>query len=368
MAYEAKNPDKEWFECFFSKKLLQARPYKIETTRLGIKLDQNECPFDWPDNLKEKITHALSKQSWNRYAEPYPIELQSLVADYAGVYKQSVLLCPGSNYHISLLLNLFSRSLKGKIIVARPSFPLYEAHCHYENIPYQTWDLNRDLQYDFDLLPNIPTGSVIIFASPNNPVGNVLEKNKLEHLLKKHQDSYFIADEAYYDFAKESYTDLIEHYPNLIILRTFSKSFGAAGIRLGYTIASPFLIEELRKLTLPFLINQFTITAISEALQDKELLQSIEKQIKYVQQEKDKVYETLLNIAQEKDFLVYPSQTNFLLLQWPNQNSQNNVLQKLSEKNIFLRDVSRKELTYALRFTIGNQKENQILMETLRTI
>ena len=151
MVHTAKNPDREWFDRFFSKQILRATAYGIETTRLGIKLDQNESPFDWPESLKKRVAELFLRCQWNRYTEPYPITLQRLVANFAQVNIESLLLCPGSNYHISLLLSLFSRSLRGKMIIARPSFPLYEAHCRYESTPYQTWDLDENFEYNLDL-------------------------------------------------------------------------------------------------------------------------------------------------------------------------------------------------------------------------
>ena len=365
MVYAAKNPNREWFDRFFAKKILEATAYGIETTHTGIKLDQNESHLDWPKSLKQRVTEQLCHCQWNRYTEPYPVRLQRLVSEFAQVDTESVLLCPGSNYHISLLLSLFSRSLKGHMIVARPSFPLYEAHCHYENIPYQTWDLDDNMEYNLELLPKIPAQSVLIFASPNNPVGNILPKETLEFLLKHHPNSYFIADEAYYDFAKESYIDLIERYSNLIVLRTFSKSFGAAGVRLGYTIASPMLIKELRKLTLPFLLNQFTIVAMSEALLDGAFLNGIQQNIDFIIKERDKLYDYLSSAQNEKHFLVYPSQTNFLLIRWFDEIQKKNVHKKLQNKNIYIRDVSRPQLKHALRVTVSSSEENGAMLDIL---
>jgi histidinol-phosphate aminotransferase len=304
-----KNPQSNWIKNYLNPSILHTKSYQLEKCNQRTKIDQNESPFDWPDDLKEEILSELKKTQWNRYPTSYCEDLRSLVADYSEVVPSCVFLCAGSNYHVSLIINLLCRNLKGKLIVARPSFPLYEQHCMYENIKYESWNLNSKLEYDLKLLPQITPGSVIIFASPNNPTGSVLSKEKLRQLLLDNPQAYFIVDEAYYEFNKYSYTDLLSECSNLIILRTFSKAFAGAGVRLGYTIASKPLIDELNKLTLPFMINHFSLIAMKAALSSKSYKNNIKKQVQTIIDERDEIYNILKN-----KFFIPASNANFLYL------------------------------------------------------
>ena len=114
-----------------------------------------------------------------------------------------MVLCPGSNYHITSIIDLLTHFNYDDLIIARPSFPLYENHCKYRGIPYKVWPLNSDLQYDIRKLPTLSKRSIILFASPNNPVGNVIKMETLERLLQENPNCLFIADEAYYEYASE---------------------------------------------------------------------------------------------------------------------------------------------------------------------
>jgi histidinol-phosphate/aromatic aminotransferase/cobyric acid decarboxylase-like protein len=199
--------------------------------------------------------------SWNQYPHPFADDVTALVAGYAQVPADGVLTGPGTNHLITLLMSTLTRAMKGKLVIARPSFPLYESHARGEGIAYETWDLDENLEYSLNKLPHMPTGSILIFASPNNPVGNVLEKKDLATLCAQHPQSLIIADEAYFEFADESYTSLLEEHSNLLLLRTCSKTLGAAGLRLGYMLGAAPLIAELKKMRLPYLLNIFTIAA-----------------------------------------------------------------------------------------------------------
>ena len=215
---------------------------------------------------------------------------------FAGVLEtltQNIVLSPGSNYHISVLLSLFGAKESSDIVLTRPSFPLFEAHCKYQNIPYRVWQLNDSLEYDLDLLPELKKGSCVFFASPNNPVGNVLSPSVLCELLEQYPDTYFIADEAYWEFVDQSYSSLLSQYSNLIIIRTFSKAMGAAGLRLSYVLASESFCRELSKVTLPFLLNKFTMVAAVCALESEAFCCSVKKQVTFIKNERNTLFEAL---------------------------------------------------------------------------
>lgn len=360
---QPKLPSKEFLEHFFTPSLFTTRGYHIDAPLAGVKLDQNESPWDWPDDVKDAVLKRLRERPWNRYPSPFADELVEKIARKIGVVESSILLGPGSNYLIGLLLQTFSKKITGKVVLARPSFALYETHCQYEGIPYEVWPLNQDLEYDVKLLPALPPGSLVLFASPNNPVGNVLSRATLVELLVKHPDVMFVGDEAYCEFADEPYTDLLREHSNLVLIRTFSKTMGAAGIRLGYILGAANVIELLKKPRVPFLINQFSLVAASEVFDSPEMSSVFEKIVENAVKERKRVAIALTKEGQRLGFRVKESQANFVLARWSSTEASNKVYQHLVQQGILIRNVSGAPgLAGCLRISIGTSTENDRLI------
>jgi len=364
-------PGQEWLREFLTPSLLDARVYRIDTPDCPVKLDQNESPFDWPQALKDKVLKRLSTTAWNRYPSAYNDELTASVARHCGVNPGSVLLGPGSNYLIALLLSTFTRRMSGKVVIARPSFALYESHCHYEGIPYELWNLDKNMQYDVRQLPPLVPGSIVVFASPNNPVGNVLPVRELRALLTTHPDVLFFADEAYVEFSAEPYTELLRDFHNLVLLRTFSKTMGAAGVRLGYLIGPRTLIAELRKLRLPFMINQFAAIAADVALTDPETTEHFRKLVALAQAERGKMQRRLAAVGAKSKhgFAVVESSANFILLRWQDVSAAKRAYQAMVDAGVLVRDVSGgRGLDGCLRVTVGQESENQKFLDAAERV
>ena len=371
--------DHDWLKKFLVPGLIAANPYKIDTTSTPVKLDQNENPWDWPDSLKDKIIAELRRQPWNRYPSAYADDLADLIGAQAGLTPGCVLLGPGSNYLIALVMSTFSKgalaSGQAKVVVARPSFALYESHCAYDGIPFHPWPLDADMEYNTDLLPVLTPGSMVVFASPNNPVGNVLPYALLGKLASKYPDVLFVGDEAYLEYAKKPYTPLLKNHANILLIRTFSKTLGAAGIRLGYVLGSPPLIEQLRKLRLPYIVNLFGLVAARLVLEDSEAQQYFKGIVAKGITERDRVFHALTNLAASTAtaaaaghaFKVVPSEANFLLLKWPDQKSCERAYRHILEQGILIRDVSRgPSLAGCLRVTIGTHEQNDLFLAAIQ--
>jgi histidinol-phosphate aminotransferase len=365
-------PAAGWLSSYLTPSILDAPGYKIDTPAVRIKLDQNESPWDWPAPIKQKIAEKLVSRPWNRYPPAFADDLADKVAQYAGAAPGTVLLGPGSNYLVSLVLSVFSKSFQrrgavqadaAKLVIARPSFPLYESHCRYEGIPYEPWLLNADLEYDAALLPKLVPGSMVVFASPNNPVGNALPKAELTRLLAAHPEVLFVADEAYCEYTTERYTDLLAKHANLMLIRTFSKTLGCAGVRVGYVLAHPQYLAPLRKLRLPYLLNQFALAATEVILEDRATQDYLKQVQTTAVTERQRVYTALAAGAARGKYHVKPSTANFLLVRWESDAAATSAYQQLITAGILVRNVmAGPGLSGCLRVTMGTEQENDALV------
>jgi histidinol-phosphate aminotransferase len=363
-----KCPSQEWVGNFFVKSLVQAAAYHIDVEpAVKVKLDQNESPWDWPEALKKKILDEVGKKAWNRYPSPNLNELNEMLAAYCHVPPSCIVTGPGSNYLIALLLDNVSKGMKGRLVIPRPSFALFELHSKFAGIDYDVWPLTADLEYSLETLPSsIPAGSVILVASPNNPTGSFMSEAMLEELLVRHPDSLIVADEAYHEFAGSSFVGLLARYSNLLIIRTMSKTMGAAGIRLGFLIGSPGLIEQLTKPRLPYILNHFAVQAAIAVLRDQETREFIKRNVEEVKHQRDLMWEALAALAPKVGFEVKKSMANFFLLRWKDDSRRKKVYESLMLKGILVRDVSKGHmLSGCLRVTVGSAEENKAFLTAL---
>ena len=363
--FSPQKPLEQWIAQFIQPSLLAAKSYQLDAPGVEIKLDQNESPYDWPLEFKERVLKSLSRKPWNRYPEPYPNALAALVAKDVGLCSdKEIILGPGSNYMITLLMDALCRKPGTRLIISRPSFPLYESHATYSGLAFVNWHLSADLEFDLSLIPPLGAGSVVLFASPNNPVGNSLSSANLASLLSANPEALFIADEAYFEFSDDPYTNLLATFHNLVIIRTFSKALGAAGVRLGYVMGSEPLLNEVRKLRLPYLLNQFSIAAAETVLSSPDIRKFFRDSVLAIRTERDRVYKALLPLSVAHGFTTKPTQANFLLLKWKDNSAALAVHRELVARNILIRNVSGAPgMTGCLRVTISTHSENDWFLE-----
>jgi histidinol-phosphate aminotransferase len=367
-----KSPSSNWLRSFLEPSLVDAGGYKIDAPSVDIKLDQNESPWDIPESIKRKVVERTIAKAWNRYPTPFTDDLADKLAAYAGTAPGTVLLGPGSNYLVSLVLSVFSKQIvksagkSGKVVIARPSFVLYENHCKYDGIPYETWNLNDDLEYELGLMPPLPKGSMVIFASPNNPVGNSLSRANFKKLLAANPETLFIADEAYVEYAEEPYTELLSEFSNVLLIRTLSKTFGCAGVRIGYIMGHPHYLNELKKLRLPYLLNHFSIAALEVLLEDSETQSHLAKIRENAIGSRQEMHRQLSAIGQKKGLYdVKNSEANFLLIRFKSQDEAMRCYQRLIADRILVRNISGGPgLARCLRVTLGNKTENAALVQS----
>ena len=342
------------------KNILNLKPYTsardIYESDKGILLDANEN--SWGSTFTE-----INGLSLNRYPDPHQKDLRQLVGKHLSIDPQNLFFGVGSDEIIDLIIRIFCDPGKDKAIIPEPTYGMYKVACDINNVETVTVLLNEKFQLDLNEIKNNcdQNTKIIFLCSPNNPTGNLLNKNDVVSLCKE-LNSIIIVDEAYIDFSGDgSLIDEIKNLPNLIVLRTFSKAWGLAGIRLGYCVANPEIISYLFKVKAPYNINSLTRYALESSLKNSVLK---EKYIKGIVKERQRLknqFETLQIVIK-----IYDSDANFLLVKFKDGKS---VQAKLAEKGIIVRDRgSQPMLENCLRISIGSEEENDLLWEEIKKL
>ncbi len=308
-------------------------------------LDANENPFD---------------TGLNRYPDPLQWKVKEKVSALKGVPAENIFLGNGSDEVIDLLVRIFCEPGEDHILILPPTYGMYQVSADIANVGIRIIQLTPDFQPDVDkILAATTVNSKILFlCSPNNPTGNSFQTEKIRALAAGFPGIVAI-DEAYIDFSSQkSCTELLSEFPNLVVMQTFSKAWGLAGIRLGMAFASTEIINYFNKVKPPYNINQLTQTAALEALENKaqqeQMVQTIIGQRALLQQ-----YLMSLEFVER----IYPSEANFLLVKL--QDSKG-TYQYLVEQGIIVRDRSNVALCEGcLRITVGTPEENEKLVQAL---
>lgn len=333
----------------------------LSSSRSLLKLDQNELHWAWPESFKTQVTENLKSRAWHLYPHPYATELEDRLAQYHHLAAGSILLSHTSSSLIDLMYSSFSPC--NKWVILNPTFGLYDSKARIHNLNVTPWFLHSNGGFRPDDLADLESGSCVIFTSPNNPTGCVLDYDVLDHLLGQHSDCLFICDAAYEMFSGHSTTPLLQTHSNLIILQTFSKAFGSAGVRLAYLLGSPHTLNLMRSLHNPYCFNYFSLAMLDELLTPPyTLLSHLADHTKKIARLRDELYQKLVT---SDEFYVYPSGGNFLLLRFPNLERCEQLYQYLKDHGIIVRNLSGGSRA-ALRVTISSAEHNAQLYKTIQ--
>lgn len=340
--------------------VLKVPAYTLHAYEADIKLNQNENPYDFPEDLKEETFRRYRERQWSRYPDFVPDSLHSRIAEFAGWRKDGVLVGNGSNELLQAALMVLIKT-RTKVAIPVPTFTVYRLISTVLGAGVVDIPLNPDMSYNIDRL--IATSresgaSALIINTPNNPTGSVLTEDGLKEILENFS-GHVLLDEAYYEFWGRSALNILESYPRLIITRTFSKAMGMAGLRLGYLMAHPDLAAQISKAKLPYNVNQFSLTAAEVALENAGRFRPA---IEAVLQERTRLETELGRIPGVK---VYPSRANFFLVEVGKEPRA--VFDDLYRQGILIRDVSHYPmLSKCLRISVGTREENDRLLSALR--
>lgn len=306
-------------------------------------LDANENPF--PSN-------------YNRYPDPLQRKLKDKIAEIKGLPADQIFLGNGSDEAIDLLIRAFCEPSRDSILITEPTYGMYRVCAEINDVTVKSILLTPDFDLDTESVEKQlnPSVKLIFLCSPNNPTGNLLSKKKIVELTQSFK-GIVVLDEAYIDFADESgFVSQLASYPNLVILQTFSKAWGLAGLRIGMAFASKEIIGVLNKIKYPYNVNSSTQHLVLEKLHQ---VKEKNEQVEGIKAERLKVTDELSSIRFVKK--IYPSQANFILIK---MNQAKAVYQYLINERIIVRDRSAVALCDdCLRITIGTQEENKLLIQ-----
>ena len=340
--------------------VLAIEGYHVITYDCPVKLNQNESPFDIPADVKDRILDAVQVQAWSRYPEPMPLDLVDAAARFVGVSTDQVMVANGSNSIIQHILNaVITQGVR--VTIPYPSFSLYGQFTEILGGDPDYVPLDETFSYDIEaLIQSASSGvSLVIVCSPNNPTGCDISNEDLDRLLAS-TDAIVVIDEAYAEFNDHTAVDLLDKHPNLIVLKTLSKAFAAAAIRIGCLIASPHLVTQIQKIKLPFDINVFSRLAAIELMQHRD---TTDDNVRYIKDERDRVFQTLSTV---KGVTAHPSKANLILFE---VDEPKRVFKELAERGVLIRDVSGYPgLSRGLRVSIGTAEENNAFLSAITNV
>lgn len=311
----------------------------------SVYLDANESPYN---------------NGTNRYPDPMQAEVKALLAPIKNVREEQIFLGNGSDEAIDLVYRIFCRPGIDNVVAPAPTYGMYQVCADINDIEYRAIPLKSDYQLDMgSMCAAIDQNTKAIWlCSPNNPTGNVFAKEDLLWFLDN-VNAMVIVDEAYIDFSdKGTMVEMLDKYPNLIVLQTFSKAWGQAAIRLGIAMASAEVISFFNNVKYPYNVNILTQQHAIGVLQN---IGRKERQVAEILAQRDVLRELLLSVPCVKE--IYPSDANFLLVK---VNDANAIYKSLQEKGIIVRNRHRVTLcANCLRITVGTPTENAEIYNAL---
>lgn len=298
---------------------------------------------------------------YNRYPDPYQLELKKVISKIKGVAPEKIFLGNGSDECIDLLYRCFCEPGKDNVIICPPTYGMYKVSANINDVQIKEAALLENFQLNLALIEQLIDANtkMIWLCSPNNPTGNSMNREDIETILNNF-DGIVALDEAYINFSSyKSFLQELPEYPNLVILQTFSKAWGMAALRLGMAFASAEIITLLNKIKPPYNINQATQELALTASYEIEQVNEMIRELVGMRDALARVLEQLPMVQK-----VYPSDANFLLVkvQQPKK-----IYDFLVTRSIVVRDRSNVKLCDdCLRITVGSEAEITMLVYALK--
>lgn len=347
-------------ESLLRQEVLDLQAYPVSDSTGMVKLDAMENPYSLPQSLREEISHLVANVAINRYPDADAQKLKASIRAVIGLPQSLDILLGNGSDEIIQLLALAVAKPNASLLSVEPSFVMYKMIAAFTGMQYIGVPLTEDFALDLPamLLAMQQHQPALVFLSyPNNPTGNLFDAEVIAQIIEA-APGLVVVDEAYYAFANASFMPMLTRYPNLVVMRTFSK-LGMAGLRLGFMVGSKVWLAQLEKLRLPYNINVLTQQVAEKLLQNHDVLLRQAEQIK---QDRAWLYERLVGVA---DVRPYVSDANFILFRVMHADK---VFQGLKNRGVLIKNLSKSHplLVDCLRVTVGTPQENEQFIRALQ--
>ena len=343
----------------YRKNLKDMPVYDVVENPWRVKVNANECNMNLPPLVFERVMSRLSSIAFNRYPNEEEDLLKEAIANNFSLNKKNILLGGGSSEIIEKLFYSFGGDNQ-KIVYPAPSFSMYKIYAYAAEANGIAFPLNNDYTLDADKFietVNRENASLAVICNPNNPTGGAVGVDIIEKIAQN-INCPFLVDEAYMEFYGKSAAKLLKKYPKLLIARTFSKAYGLAAARVGYLLADEKIIDMVGRSFMPYHINTLSLVTADIAYQ---MRNEYEPRIAMTIAERKRMAKELEKI---KDVIVYPSETNFLLIKVKDGDKLNETFIR---RNIGVRSFkSAKYLENCLRISMGLREENDEIIEVIK--
>ena len=351
---------------FWSKTVKELTPYVPgEQPKLSqlIKLNTNESPYG-PSPKALAAIAAANTEALRLYPDPNSDALKQSIAKIHGLTPNQVFVGNGSD---EVLAHVFLGLLKHEHPILFPdiTYSFYPVYCKLYGIAFENIPLSDDFSISVDdyLKKNNGLNGGIIFPNPNAPTGKALPLKDIEKLLQANKDSVVVIDEAYVDFGTSSAVSLIKQYNNLLVTHTLSKSYALAGLRVGYAVGHPDLIEALERVKNSFNsypIDKLAMAGAMAAIEDQDYLNKISQAVINTRESLVKTLNTL-------GFETIPSSANFIFTKHPKHDAAQ-LSAALRERHIIVRHFKLPRIDQYLRITIGTDEQCDALVKAIKEI
>lgn len=334
--------------------------YNPVTKPFRIRLDANESFLDLPDSIRTEVAKAVSDIDFNRYPDPMAEELCEKFGEFFQIKPQLLTAGNGSDELISLIvLNFLEKG--DTMLTVMPDFSMYGFYANAIGVRVEAVEKEEDMALSAVQVikqAREKKARLVIFSNPCNPTAFVAKREDILQIVEQ-LDALVVVDEAYMDFSEGSVLSEIEQYENLIVLKTFSKAFGMAAIRLGFAAANESLTRILRGVKSPYNVNSMTQAVGCVLLKHPDHLQQC---IEKICSSREDLYEKLKKLEENKQEIekVYATSTNFVYLKVQNAEK---IFKKLQEQGISIRYMNG-----YLRVTAGSPEENQEVVSALEEL
>ncbi|MCK5052113.1 MAG: histidinol-phosphate aminotransferase family protein [Candidatus Cloacimonetes bacterium] len=346
---------------YFREDIKHKKPVNINVPDMKIKMGLNESSLNPFEVVKDEFLKKMKNVQLNRYFNDITKTLRKQLSDYANVAPECLAFGNGADEMLYYLFNAVRNNDNSFAVSLAPTYFDYKSYSGAVGLGIKFLSLNADLDFSVEeylKLCEDENCKLAILCNPNNPTGNLLKESKIIEILERSKRMVLI-DETYFEFSGKTFVDKIYEYPNLVIVRSFSKSFSAAGLRFGYIISHPDNIKELEKVMTIFNLNLMTQTMISTMLDNNEVFLKHNREII---ENKKVVFNQLSAI---NGVSVHPSATNFLTFSAGDKTED--LFNFLIQNDIAIRPVWHHPiLAKHVRVTISNAGHNATFIANVK--